>query len=245
MSPDSFQPEDSVGLETLQLFAKAERFNRWLYDAIAPYCKGDILEIGSGIGNISKFFLEKRNNQVSLSDFRADYCNILKLQFANNAHLNGVFQLNMSIPGFLDKYPQLLGQFDTVVALNLIEHIKDDKLAIQNCKKLLRQEGNLVILVPAFQCLYNSLDKELGHFKRYNKKKLSGLLINEEMKVVYNSYFNSVGIVGWWISGSVFKSKIISGRQLNFYNKLVPVFRLIDKLTFNIAGLSVVVVAKK
>jgi SAM-dependent methyltransferase len=243
MIPDSFQQDDPAGLETLETFAKAERFNKWLYDAVAGYCKGEILEIGSGIGNISKLLLE-RGEPVTLSDVRTNYCEILKRRFKNNIRLRGVFQVDLSLNDFSDRYQPLLASFDTIIALNVIEHIKDDKLAIQNCKRLLKKDGRLVILVPAFQSLYNSLDKELGHFKRYTRKSLSELLIKEEMEMVVKRYFNSPGIPGWWISGSVFKSKIISDRQLNIYDKLVPLFRIIDKATLHIAGLSVIAVAK-
>jgi SAM-dependent methyltransferase len=243
MIPDSFQQDDPAGLETLQAFAKAERFNKWLYDAVAGYYKGEILEIGSGIGNISKLLLE-RGEPVTLSDVRINYCEILKRRFKDNTRLKGVFQVDLSLTDFSDKYQPLLASFDTIIALNVIEHIKNDKLAIQNCKSLLKKDGRLVILVPAFQSLYNSLDKELGHFKRYTRKSLSELLIKEEMEMVTKRYFNSPGIPGWWISGSVFKSKIISDTQLNIYDKLVPLFRIIDKTTLHLAGLSVIAVAK-
>lgn len=243
MIPDSFQQDDPAGLETLQTLAKAERFNKWLYDAIAGYCKGEILEIGSGIGNISKLLLES-GEQVALSDVRINYCETLKHRFKDNARLRGVYQVDLSLADFSDAYQPLLAGFDTIIALNVIEHIKDDKLAIQNCKRLLRKDGRLVILVPAFQWLYNSLDKELGHYRRYKKKSLSELLVNEEMIITDKKYFNCSGIPGWWTSGSVFKSKIISDWQLNVYDKLVPVFRVIDKAVLHMAGLSVIAVAK-
>lgn len=243
MNPDSFQQEDTAGLETLQTLAKADRFNQWLFDAVAGYCKGTILEIGSGIGNISELLLD-RGGPVMLSDFRTDYCEMLKRRFKNNTHLKDVYQVDLSLTDFSGQYPELLGRFDTIIALNVVEHIKDDKLAIRNCKKLLRADGRLVILVPAFQCLYNSLDKELGHFRRYRKKSLTQLLVSEEMKIIDKKYFNCAGIAGWWMAGSIFKSKTISDKQLAVFNKLIPAFRIIDKAAFHIAGLSVIAVAE-
>jgi 2-polyprenyl-3-methyl-5-hydroxy-6-metoxy-1,4-benzoquinol methylase len=245
MIPEGFEAEDAAGLETLQLFAKAEKFNRWLYDEIAPYCKGAILEIGSGIGNISHFLLKDATGKVTLSDLREEYCTILQRRFANDPRLGNVFQLNMSVPDLNKSYPQLQGRFDTVVALNLIEHIKDDQLAIHNCKQLLKEGGHLVALVPAFQWLYNSLDKELEHYRRYTKKTLNQLAAREGMKVLHTQYFNCAAMPGWWFSGSVLKKKLVPASQLGFYNRLVPLARAIDKMVFHSIGLSVIVVAKK
>lgn len=243
MSFGSSDAKDPIGLETLKLFTKAERFNRWMFESISSYCIGSILEIGSGIGNISKLLLEK-DGPLTLSDLRPEYCVFLKQRFRAN-QLNGIFQLDLSVTDFEENYPQLLGQFDTIVALNVIEHIEDDGIAVKNCKRLLKQGGRLIVLVPAFQVLNNSLDTELGHFRRYTKKSLTALLQKEDMNVTHTKYFNGTGIFGWWWAGAVLKSKIISTRQLKIYNKLVPVFRLIDKFAGNIAGLSVIAVAGK
>jgi len=237
------QPVDLPGLQTLELFATATRFNQWLFEDIAKFCSGEILEIGSGTGNISKLLLEQFD-AVTISDPHTRYCNILEKRFQNNSHLKGIFKVDLSVVDFEKNYPQLLNKFDAVVASNVIEHIKDDALAIKNCKKMLRQNGRLIILVPAFQFFYNSFDKELGHFKRYNKKNLGALLQAQSMEVQHTQYFNFVGIAGWWLMGSVLKKKIIPRYQLNFYNKLVPIFRLIDKLINRAAGLSVIAVAK-
>jgi 2-polyprenyl-3-methyl-5-hydroxy-6-metoxy-1,4-benzoquinol methylase len=240
----SFPSADPAGLETLELFAHADHFNRWMYDAIAPYCQGEILEIGSGIGNISLYLLEK-NRPVALSDLRKDYCEILKRRFASFQNLHGVYSLDLSAADPAADLPELYGRYDTVIALNVVEHIGDDGLAIRNCRRLLKPGGRLVILVPASQFLYNDLDRELGHYRRYSKKKAKLLLQREGMELLNAEYFNSAGIFGWWFAGSLQKRKIISRGQLSLYNQLIPLFRLVDKLVAPIAGLSVIVVGKK
>ncbi len=163
---------DPSGFETLEAFSQAGEFNRWLYQKIAAYMQGKTLEIGSGIGNISAFLL-KDLDDVSLSDLRPEYCRLLQNKFSYNNHLKGVYELDLSLEDFNPKHPELIEQFDTVIALNVIEHISDDLLAIRNAKTLLRKNGKLVILVPAGQWLYNSIDRELGHIKRYSKSGLN------------------------------------------------------------------------
>ncbi len=238
----SFPGADPAGLETLELFANAAHFNRWMYDAIAPYCRGEILEIGSGIGNISLLLLEK-NRPVALSDLRAGYCDILRRRFALQENLRGIYQIDLSVADPAAAYPELYGRYDTVIAMNVIEHIEDDGRAVRNCRKLLKPGGQLVLLVPAFQRLHNQLDRELGHCRRYTKKTLKALLDREGLKPLHTEYFNSVGIFGWWFAGSLQKRRIISQGQLKLFNQLIPLFRLVDKLVAPVAGLSVIAVA--
>jgi SAM-dependent methyltransferase len=243
MDPAQPAQKDPAGLETLELFSNAPSFNRWLFESIVPYCQGSILEIGSGIGNISRYLLQQPG-PVFLSDLRVEYCDTLRGLFGNSSNLGAVFQLDLSLPDFEDKYAQWMHQFDTVVALNVIEHIRADGLAVTNCKKLLKKNGHLIVLVPAYNWLFNSLDLELGHFKRYQKKSLKKLLESQGMEVSRSRYFNAAAIPGWWFSGSVLKKKIVPYHQLRIYNKLVPLFRMIDRLLMQNTGLSVIAVAK-
>jgi hypothetical protein len=126
-----------------------------------------------------------------------------------------------------------------------MEHIEADVLAIRNAAKLLRDNGRLILLVPAGQCLFNRFDKELGHYRRYSKKTVSVLLTNEGLSVLQSAYFNAGGIPGWWFSGSVLRKRIIPGSQIKIFERLVPVFRIIDNCTKQAVGLSVIAAATK
>ena len=240
----AFKPVDVEGLETLNVVAAADNFNKWMYNTIAPYCSGEILEIGSGTGNISDFFLAN-NHRICLSDIRENYCQLLEQKFRKNPNVIDIVQLDLVDPDFENKYSKFIGKFDTVFALNVVEHIEDDMLAIANCRKLLKDGGTLIILVPAYQWLYNNFDKELYHFRRYVKKSLSRLFIENKFKIVRAMSFNAFGILGWFVTGSVLKKKIIPSGQMKFYNKLVPMFKLLDNILFKRIGLSVIVVGKK
>ncbi|MBS1596899.1 MAG: class I SAM-dependent methyltransferase [Bacteroidetes bacterium] len=236
--------KDHSGLETLELFANAPHFNKWLFESISSYCQGNILEIGSGIGNISKLLLQQ-NLPVTLSDLRKEYCDHLRAHFEKSSNLQNVLQIDLSLTDFENVYRQSLYQFDTVIALNVIEHIEDDKLVISNCKKLLKPNGRIIILVPAYMSLYNSFDKELGHFRRYNKKSLAELFQSQRLKIARMQYFNCAGIFGWWFTGSVMKKTIIPKNQLAIYEKFVPLFRVMDSILMKRIGLSVIAVGIK
>lgn len=235
---------DPIGLKTLQNFSKADKFNNWLYDEVKHYQFGTTLEIGSGIGSISSYILQS-GDITFLSDLRNYYCDLLKEKFKGYKNLSGVIQLNLADEQFSINNHHLLEKFDTIIALNVVEHIENDKNAIQNCYQLLKPNGRLIILVPAFQKLYNTLDKELGHYRRYTKISLQSLLENENLKVTHTSYFNSTGIPGWFFAGTILKRNLIPEKQLFIYNKLVSIFRFIDKIVKHYFGLSVIAVGIK
>lgn len=237
------KPIDVEGEETLKAIAAADKFNEWMFDTIAPFCKGNILEIGSGIGNISKIFLDKEFN-ITLSDIRENYCDILKKDFSTYKNCKGIVNLDLVDPGFDVKYKSMMSTFDTVFALNVIEHIQDDQLALHNCHKLVSQGGHLIILVPAYQSLYNRFDAELEHYRRYTEDSLAKL-IEEKFIIIHKQYFNFAGIAGWVLSGKILKKKTIPSGQMKIYNRLVPVFKFIDKIIMNKVGLSVVQIGKK
>ncbi len=239
-----FKSIDQEGMETLEVVAEANNFNLWMYNTILPYCSGEILEIGSGIGNISDYFL-KNNYSITLSDIRDNYCNVLRKKHSSNPYLKDVVNIDIIDPEFDTKHAKLFETFDTIYALNIVEHVKDDKLAIANCKKLLKTNGNLIILVPAYQKLYNVFDKELEHYRRYNQKSLNKLYDDNNFEIIHQQYFNFIGIFGWWFSGSILKKKTIPGGQMKLYNSLVGIFKIIDKVIFNKMGLSVITIGKK
>ncbi|MGV3767346.1 MAG: class I SAM-dependent methyltransferase [Chitinophagaceae bacterium] len=234
---------DPAGNETLELFAEAPGFNRWLFSEIAPFCGKQILEIGSGIGNISSILLEQ-DSSVTLSDLRPEYCSILRERFAQHPKLKEVVQIDLAAPDFTTRYAALLNTFDTVIALNVVEHIADDKLAIANCRALLKKNGSLIVLVPAYQLLFNRFDTALGHFRRYTRQSLKTLLSTAGTTILQTKYFNFAGLFGWWFSGALLKKKTIPKGQLHLFEKLVPVFRLTDKLLLKSAGLSVIGIAR-
>jgi SAM-dependent methyltransferase len=236
--------EDIAGKETLDLFADAKLFNEWLFSSLSPFCRDNILEIGSGIGSISTLILEKYS-KVCLSDLKEEYCEILRKKFAQHPNLINVYQLDLEEPDLQQSFPGLISQFDSIIASNVVEHVKDDSLAIRNCYDMLKPKGRLIVLVPAYEALYNNLDRDLGHFRRYRKNELTKLFRTGGFSVLHSQYFNAAGIPGWWFTGTILKKNILPKNQLGLFNKLVNIFQLLDKLIFNQVGLSLIVVGEK
>jgi len=244
MTEFAYKPLDAEGEKTLKTIALANHLNKWMYDCIKPFCKGKILEIGSGVGNISEYFM-KDNSDILLTDIRDSYCDALREKFSDSETFLGIENMNLVDPEFDTRFGKYFDSFDTAFALNVVEHIFDDKLAIANCYKLLKPGGQLIILVPAYQWLYTDFDKELEHYRRYTRKRLESLFISHNLNITHSQYFNAAGIAGWIISGKIQHHRIIPAGQLRIFNSLVFIFKLFDRLIFNSFGLSVITVGKK
>jgi len=234
---------DLPGLETLNNLSRAGNFNRWMYETIAPHCQGRVLEVGSGIGNLSAHFL-REGHAIMLSDLRGDYCGKLSANFGHFSNLLGIGQINLAGSEFQSRHHLLLGTFDTVVALNVIEHIEDDLEALRNCRSLLRRGGRLIVLVPAFQWLYNGMDLQLQHHCRYTASALQQLFSTADLRVKKVRYFNALGIPGWFISGRIQRNRLPPPCQLALFDAMVPFARLLDCCFSRLLGLSVISVGE-
>ncbi|MDX2249017.1 MAG: methyltransferase domain-containing protein [Bacteroidia bacterium] len=240
----AYKELDQEGLETLETIAAAHRFNRWMFQTVAAnLVPGNVLEVGSGIGNISREFLNA-GYDLTVSDIRENYCGYLEENLTGYKNLRDIVKLDLVHPDFEKVYSPFLGKYDNLYALNVIEHIEDDILALHNCGKLVRPGGRIVILVPAYQSLYNKFDENLFHFRRYTRTTLSALFVKNKLPVLKAFHFNFIGILGWYFSGNILKKETIPSGQMNLYNKLVPIFRLIDRVVGRQVGLSVIVVGE-
>ncbi|MEM7514857.1 MAG: class I SAM-dependent methyltransferase, partial [Bacteroidota bacterium] len=169
----------------------------------------------------------------------------LQHTFQSFENLGGVVNLDLVHPQFGKEYAPLLQQYDTVFALNVIEHIEDDTLAIRNVSQLLKPGGKLIILVPAYPALHNSFDEELYHYRRYTKSSLTKQMLLNGLLIQNSFHFNFLGILGWWVYGSLLKNKLIPEGPMSWFNRLVPVIKLLDRLVLRNIGLSVIVSSHK
>lgn len=241
---NDIQGNSQYGTDTLEVISAANRFNRWMYKTIKPHCIGEILEIGSGIGNISQFFL-RDGATISLSDIEKSYFPRLQEKFGKYKNLREMHRLDFSDKNLETNHPELLEKFDTIFALNVVEHIPDHELAMKNAMKMLKKGGKMVVLVPAFQSLYNEFDRQLDHQRRYSQKSLQNLLEVAGFEVIFSCYFNFIAILGWFVSGNILKEKMIPNGQMKFYDQLVPLWKVIDFFTRRLAGVSVIQVGLK
>ncbi|MET0636181.1 MAG: class I SAM-dependent methyltransferase [Chitinophagaceae bacterium] len=233
---------DPHGRYTLEVIGAADKFNQWTYQTISPYLKGNVLEIGSGIGNISNYAIHA-GHHITLSDFNPAYQRSLSNRFAGHANVESVISIDLQHPTFETTYQSLSKKFDSIFLLNVIEHLENDSIAVRNCRFLLKHNGHLIVLAPSYPFLFCELDRRLGHYRRYTTNTLARLFPENGLTVIHRQYFNFAGIGGWFLFGKLLGRASIGG-EMKWYNRLVPLFRLLDKMVFHKAGLSSIVVAK-
>jgi SAM-dependent methyltransferase len=219
MSPP--EAADQVGAATLERMAAAPRYNRWMFDRLRPWVGGGrrVLEIGAGIGNMSAFLVDRE--RVVLTDTEPYYLGRLRERFAGQPHVSvAELRLPAVSPGLVAE------RLDTIVCLNVLEHIEDDRASLEAMHRLLQPGGRLVLLVPSLRALYGTLDEALGHFRRYVPAELSEKLRTAGFRLRHLEYFNLAGVPGWWLAGRVLRRRLIPTDALRWYEALVPLFRL-------------------
>lgn len=235
---DPFQAS-AVGGRTLEVFAETPRLNRWLYSKLEADVRGEVLEIGSGIGNLSRLIVESATRTV-LSDMEPHYIEGLRQTFATDSRVVVTrYDLDQSPP------PEIaIRRFDTIVAVNVVEHIADDHAAVATLAGLLNPGGKLVVYVPACPFVYGSLDRALGHHRRYTPTALTELLSSVGLRTAVPAYMNFFGLFGWALNGRILRRERLSARQLALFERLVPLFRLEDRVRLPI-GLGIYTAAEK
>ncbi|HEY7371473.1 MAG TPA: class I SAM-dependent methyltransferase [Polyangia bacterium] len=229
----------AVGGRTLEVFADTPRINRWIYSKIAPHVRGDVLEIGSGIGNLSGHIVGDAA-RVVLSDMESHYLQALTQRFAGDDRVTvSQYDLDGEPP------PEIARRrFDAIVAVNVVEHIADDRALVRRLAALLKPGGKLLIYVPACPFAYGSLDRALGHHRRYTRATLAGLLAEAGLHFDPPRFMNLFGLLGWAVNGRLLRRTRLSPLQLGLFESLMPVFSLEDRIHLPI-GLGVYVAAEK
>ncbi len=235
---DDLYAEDEYGSHILHSLEKANNFNRWMADAIIPHVGARVLEIGAGIGNITSWLLPR--DRYVASDINPQYLDYLKNLALGKPYLQ-VDRIDLEDPGCFEKWREA---FDTVVCLNVLEHVRDPLISLRNIHSALAPGGRAVLYVPQGQGLYSSLDEVLGHRCRYEKPALAEELRATGFELESMRDFNHFGIPGWYLNGKLLKRRHFSRFQLKVFNILVPVFRRLDALMPG-RGLGIIAVARK
>jgi SAM-dependent methyltransferase len=136
-------------------------------------------------------------------------------------------------------------KFDTIICLNILEHLENDRVAVENMSSLLEPGGKLIILVPALKTLYGSIDISFEHLRRYNKKELKSLINGQNMEIVKFYYLNFLGLLGWFINGRILKKKELPEKQTKLFDELVPFLSFAEKIIIPPLGQSLILIAQK
>jgi glycosyltransferase involved in cell wall biosynthesis len=209
----------------LSSISQARRFNRWMAGTIAPYVGNRVLEIGAGIGNMTRELCPRRSYYIA-TDIEPEYLEQLANTFQHRAAVH-VHRLDANEP---EDYRPFEGQMDTVICLNVLEHIHDDAGALELIRTVLEPGGRLILLVPNDPAAFGSLDEAVGHYRRYTREHLATLLAHTGYELEDMLKFNRISRPGWRFAGQIMKTKKLSASGLGVFDRLVWLWRRIDRL---------------
>jgi glycosyltransferase involved in cell wall biosynthesis len=211
----------------------------WLARILRPSVGDTVLEVGAGIGNITGKLMARRLLYVA-AEKDPLHLHALRNRFLRTPNVV-VQRIDPEVP---EDLAALQNSFDTVLCLNVIEYLDDPGRVLDSLRATLKPDGSLLVLVPNAPALFGSLDRRLGHKRRYSPAEATELLQSHGFAVETLRTFNKAGTPPWWAYGKLFGSRNINKPVLKIFDKTVWIWRRIDGL-LPWPGLSLIIVARK
>jgi glycosyltransferase involved in cell wall biosynthesis len=236
LSPNIY-PVEVHDAQILERLNRAPRFTRWMADTIRPFIGDRVLEIGAGIGNMSMQLMPRSSYWAA--EPNPHFFDYLVSLTATRPYMR--VACTDAIAG--GNYPP--GEtFDTVVCLNVVEHVPDDLAALRNISKVMGTGGRAIIMVPCCPKLFGTLDKVLGHCRRYTVAQLVDVSQRAGFRVEQVSKFNRSGAVAWWLNGKILRRRKLGAGHIRVLNALAPLLRRVDSW-LPLPPLSIIAILRK
>ena len=211
-----------------------DKCDSFLFSEVAPYIGRRVIEVGCGYGNLVAHMLDRE--LVVATDVDPTSIDQTGRRFG---HQPNVVPLLCDIAGddvsCLQQY-----NCDTVICLNTLEHISEDEKALMNMSSIVHVGGYVVIIVPAFQFLYGTMDASIGHYRRYTRQGMKAKLQAVGLQVKRQYYVNVLGIAGWFVNGRILRKEVPPESQLRLFNLLYPITSRVEAVLPRVMGLSLV-----
>lgn len=211
----------------------------WLFEEFGPHIGHRLVEVGCGLGNhLSRFQDRELLLGIDISESTIDQ---IRQRFDGRSNVRLKAQ-SITDPAVLE-FASL--RFDTAISENVFEHIADDGLAMRHVHELLQPGGKFVIIVPAHQQIFGTMDRSIGHYRRYTKSSLRRLMLEAGFTVVLEKYINALGALGWLVSGRLLRRRTPPRGQLRLLNHLIPTLRAAERWVEPPFGVSLLMVGQK
>jgi len=218
----------------------ARPYIEWQFDQFKPFIGRRVADLGCGLGNFTPFLLD-RDLYLGI-DTDEELLGELRKEHSNDSNVK-TLSLDLTSPA-LEKELQK-ESIDTILCVNVIEHIEQDVLAIKNMIQSLPKDGCLCLLVPACPFLFGTLDLLDGHYRRYTRSTVQNVFANQPGYLEKLYYFNLAGVPGWWIKGRLLKQKTQTNDNYRIMNALIPIMRPVESWLHPPIGMSLIAVFRK
>lgn len=241
---ESKLPFEQEHLDALSRMQSLTPYYQWSVELIAPWIGKRVLDAGCGIGNATEH-LKELAGYVLAADLSPNNLEVLKKRFAEDGNVEPAqLDLDKDIREITSR------EIDTIVCLDVLEHVEDDCSLLARFNEMLQPDGHLLIKVPAGRWLFGSIDEASGHFRRYTKSELRQKAEQTGWEVVKLHYMNIFGVLPYFLKSRILKkqanfSRTMSRKQLERIRKMLPILKRIDRFVGPPLGQSLVLVARK
>jgi SAM-dependent methyltransferase len=205
----------AYAIEDQRRMSSARNYFAWQARIVSREIGQRVVEVGCGIGNFTGLLLDR----MAVCAVDADAQCVERLV----ARYPGRKNLSVTVCDVQSESFSQLSSFlaESCTCLNVLEHVEDDLGAIKRMASILRPGGAIVLLVPAFQALYGPIDRNLGHYRRYDRTSLLDLAAASGLRVKKMRYMNAVGLFGWWANSQLFRRETQSAVQIRIFDRCV------------------------
>ena len=224
----------------LEALATLHRYQRWIVETFRPYLSGRAIEFGAGIGNISAL-IRPLVATLDLVEPSANLAAPLRRRFGDDDNI-AIFAepLETRLPQIAD------ATYDSVVLVNVLEHIEDDVAALDGFFRILKPGGHLLLFVPALKFLFSGLDALVGHFRRYQRPELNGRTTDAGFDIIRSKYFDVIGVFPWWLLNTKMGATGFNPLLVGIYDAVfAPLSRGLESLVPVPFGKNILLIARR
>jgi SAM-dependent methyltransferase len=223
----------------LDAVAEATNYYRWIIDSFSPALGERIVEAGAGIGTVAELVLRRASpREMLLIEPAGNNIPELGRRFGDDPRVT-------IHHGYLEDLGTTISP-DTVIAVNVMEHVEHDAEFLRAAQRTLAPGGALLLLVPAVPAIFGSLDRAFDHYRRYTRSGLRESLLTAGFEIETLYYLNMIGVAAWFAAGRILRRTTLGRPQVQFYDRLViPWLRRVESLIHPPIGQSLLAIARK
>jgi len=226
----------------LEAMSFAVNYHKWILEEFRPFLGKNFVEVGAGTGSFSEMLIEEKPENLAL----VEPSEMFKFLEQNISQIETSVTVNYYNAIFSETADKLNAKPDTIIYVNVLEHIEDDAGELQKVYETLETGGHCLIFVPAFMSLYGAFDEKVGHFRRYTKNELEEKAKSAGFKIVKSKYFDFVGIFPWYIKYKLLKSDSLESGAVTAYDKFaVPVTKQFERFLKFPVGKNILTILQK
>jgi SAM-dependent methyltransferase len=228
----------------LEAMSFAVNYHRWILGEFRPYIGKHVVEVGAGTGSFSRLLLGESPETLAL----VEPSGMFKQLERNISAIETPTEVTLHHTIFRSAADEIAagGRPDTVIYINVLEHIEDDLGELQAIHRTLAVGGHCLIFVPALQSLYGNFDREVGHFRRYAKKEIEEKCRSAGFTIVRSRYFDFAGMIPWFVKYRILRASGLSSSAVTLYDRLaVPFVKRFESIIPVPLGKNVLMVLRK